>query len=235
MSFFAEVFGPLLDRIEAAKRGPVPPPEPDVWPPENVDLRPTTADEAVRRALEWVGRPSTYKLGGGAHVDLPHPFWRGSCDCSGFTGHVTGHNRIQRLGGKRVSFYTDNVVRDVWEHRSAWSMRGRIVGRGPRRLYVDADDVRPGDLVVRKGYYVAGRRVKIGHIGIIVDVKDGFARGLSAKGLEWWRFLDVVHCTPNRGRANSVVKTNARTFRKRSYIVRPRWYRPSATEPRITV
>lgn len=194
--------------------------------PANLVIRPTTRDEAIERALAWVGRKSRYRLGGGAHVDAEHPFARdGTCDCSGFTGHVTGHNRIQRIEGKRHSFYTDNAIRDAYEHRRSWIMRGGVVGAGPEHLYrgVDDDDVL-GCLIVRPGRYAkigrSWKRVKIGHVGIITAVDPGFIQGAP----DWWRMLKVVHCTPNRGRPSAVRMTDARAWRRRAYFCRPRWY-----------
>lgn len=225
MSLIREIMQPFFDLVRATSVQPVPDEE------LQLDLRHTTPHEAVLRALELVGKPSRYRLGGGANVKWQTPFdVDGTCDCSGFTGHVTGHNRIQHVAGKRVSYYTDNVVRDAWKFsRDQWRMRGKVTPEGPQKLYLPvtrAMPVRIGDLIVRPGKYSPigpARRIKIGHIGIITSVGDGFFENRKPGG-DWFLYLGVVHCTPNRGRESSVVKTNARGWRKRAYIVRPRWY-----------
>jgi hypothetical protein len=236
MSILSEWFAPVVDFLNAAKRGPIPT---EVIVPPALRVRPTTAHEAVARASGLVGEPSTYRLGGGADpLDFPgSPFDRdGTCDCSGFTAHVTGHARRQLIDGKLVSFYTDNVIRDAFRFAgSQWSMTGTVTAEGPQHLYLPVTremEVRPGDLVVKPGKYVAGRRVSIGHIMIVVDVLPGFARARGQYG--WSRLLTGVHCTPNRGRETAVLRGHpsmsfeARSTRnprgRGSYFVRPRWY-----------
>lgn len=202
--------------------------------PTDLRIRPTEAEEAVERAWSDVGRPSRYRLGGGADaLEYPaSPFDEdGTSDCSGATGHWTGHERIQVVDGKRISYYTDNIIRDMHRFghtgRDNWMMRGGITGPGPRVMYeptAGEDDVL-GCLLVTPGHYVAGRRVRIGHVRIIVAVLPGFRRGQG----RWWERLLVVHCTPNRGRDSAVRVGLAGTgpnpaVARASYIARPRWY-----------
>ena len=226
MSWLTDLFEPLLLRFHAEPEAPPPPDVPSI--PSGLRVRLTTRQEAVDRALSWVGQPSRYRLGGGADIDQPHPFAEdGTCDCSGFTAHVTGHARIQRIGGKRISYYTDNIVRDCHKYEHGWRIEGSRVGPGPRHLYTYVrGEVRPGDLIVRAGRYSkiggAWRRTKIGHVGIITGIGDRFDRSKWLEGA--WKHLRVAHCTPNRGRVSAVRLTDAKPFRRRAFIVRPRWY-----------
>lgn len=222
-----EILDPLFDLWEAARKGPVP--ELGDPPPAHLDLRSTTAEEACDRAVRWVGKPSTYRLGGGAHVSEPHPFSEdGTCDCSGFTAHVIGHNRIQRIAGKRISYYTDNIIRDAARFSgNQWRMTGRVVGDGPQHLYrrvTLSEKIQIGDLLVRQGKYLpppVGRRYRIGHVCLVT----GIGRPHQRLDPDWWRWLDCTHCTPNRGRESAVVRTNAASWRRDSFVIRPRWYR----------
>lgn len=206
MGWFGNIFAKWRDTLQVPR--PAEPPDDIAIAPQWLHLRETTRAQAVTNALRWVGRESRYRLGGGADVDKPNPFAKdGTCDCSGFTAHVTGHNRIQRIGGRRVSYYTDNIIRDA---------------EGPQHMYERApgDDVL-GCIIVKPGVYVGGARVRPGHVGIIVAVLPGFVRG----GDRWWEHLVVAHCTPNRGRKNSVVESDAKAWRKKGYILTPKYYR----------
>ena len=175
-------------------------------PPELL-IRPTTIHEAAAHARSQVELDTTYRLGGGSPVTEPSAFYLdGTSDCSGFTGWETGHNRIQHIGGHRVSFYTTHIIEDAL---------------GPQHMYelATGDDVL-GCLVVKDGKWLNGHRLWPGHVGIIVEVLSGFKRGSKY----WYRFLRVCHCTPNHGRHNSVRETDAKPWRKTGYIVRPKFY-----------
>lgn len=227
MSLLRYIARPLLDTIEASRPIPMPPDE--ARHPPDLLIRPTSSVEAITRAEDWVGRPSRYRLGGGADVTEEHPFAAdGTCDCSGFTAHVTGHARVQVIDGQTYHYNTDGVIRDACRFGGdQWRMTGGVVGDGPSRLYrrVTLDeDIMLGDLLVRAGRYapraLGGRRVAIGHIGIVTGI--GLRHERTAR--DWWRHLRMVHCRPNRGRKSAVPATDARPWRTRSYVVRPRWY-----------
>lgn len=113
--------------------------------------------EVVRRALSCVGR-GVYRLGRGGHRPAdPAPFdASGASDCSGFASWCLGLDRYQptAIDGGWIS--TDSIVRDA---------------RGPRRMFreVPIGEAKAGDLVVYPGRFVAGRRVGIGHVGVVVE------------------------------------------------------------------
>ena len=114
------------------------------------------AARVVERALRAVGT-CTYSLGkGGRHPEADSPGdGEGRCDCSGYASWALGLDRKSgAIDGGWIS--TDSIVRDA---------------RGPRRMFreVPIGDAKPGDLVVYPGRFVAGRRVGIGHVGVIVE------------------------------------------------------------------
>ena len=243
MSLWSRTIQPLLDWPKVLEYSAPPPetvrsaPAPELPLrdiPADLNIRPTTVAEAIERAEDWVNRPCEYRLGGGAPVSKPTPFsLDGTCDCSGFTCHTTGHNRIRHIDGQRVSYYTDNIVRDVWHHQHPYEMRGAIAGPGPRHLFTDPDgDEVLGAMLITKGKYLAGRRVLIGHARLVVKVLDGFRRGCREPGKEWWRFLIVVDCSPHRHRhgVEYAVKRHVAARSRRSsvatrgYLCMPRWY-----------
>lgn len=122
-------------------------------------VHPTGLDgaEVVRRALSVVGR-GTYALGkGGRRPHDPTPFdAEGRADCSGYASWCLGLDRYQPTGIDGGWISTDSIVRDA---------------NGPHKLFrvVSIDGALPGDLVVYPGRFLAGKRVGIGHVGVIVE------------------------------------------------------------------
>lgn len=110
----------------------------------------------AERARSQVGR-GVYKLGtGGRDPHAATPFITGQCDCSGFVAWCLGLDRYQpgKIDGDWVS--TTAVWRDA---------------QGPRRLFerVEPAQATAGDIVVYGSTYEHGRRVGIGHIGVVVE------------------------------------------------------------------
>lgn len=164
---------------------------------------PTTDDPpSVRRARSVVGQ-GRYRLGAGGRDPLaPTPFDReGRADCSGYLSWTLGLDRkTDRIGGGWIS--TDSIVRDA---------------TGPRRMFdlvpVNAA-VQPGDVIVYPGRYVAGRRVAIGHVGIVASVPPGWAYAAPAD----LAALRVVHCAAS-GRV-AVRESDGRAWARRGIVAR---------------
>lgn len=153
------------------------------------------AARTVARALAAVGT-CTYTLGrGGRDPDAASPGdSAGRCDCSGFASWALGLDRkTDAIGGGWIS--TDSIVRDA---------------TGPRRMFriVAAGEIRAGDLVVFGGRHVDGRRVAIGHVGVVVE---------AGPTIEASR---VAHCHGPGGRSPAISVRDGRTWR-RGVAVRP--------------
>lgn len=153
------------------------------------------AERVVARARRHLGT-GRYGLGrGGRHPDAVTPFDRdGLCDCSGFAAWSLGRDRkTDEIGGGWIS--TDSIVADA---------------TGPRRMFraVPIGEAAPGDLVVYGGQRVGGVRVRIGHVGVVVEA------GAT------WDAVRVVHC--HGGKRPAVSESTAALWgRKRGIVVRP--------------
>lgn len=169
--------------------------EPAGFPP--VLPRPDLAARTVARARSMVGR-GTYRLGaGGRHPDAASPLdAAGECDCSGFASWCIGRDRKEpQIVGGWIS--TDSIVRDA---------------TGPRVLFqaVAPIDAAPGDLVVYPGRYVDGRRVAIGHVGVVVVAADTIAD------------CRVVHCHGPSGGSPAISERDGRPWARRGIVARLR-------------
>lgn len=161
--------------------------------------------EAVRRARSVVGQ-GRYRLGkGGRRPRDPVPFDRdGFADCSGFASWAMGLDRFQpgSIGGGWIS--TDSIVRDA---------------QGPRFLFdlvPIGDVVRPGDVIVYPGRFVAGRRVAIGHVGLVVAVPPGWRYEAAAS----LKALRIIHCAASGPVA--VRESDGGPWRRRGIVARKR-------------
>ncbi len=151
------------------------------------------AARVVARALSAAGT-CTYALGrGGRHPEAASPGDAdGRLDCSGFASWCLGLDRkSDAIDGGWIS--TDSIVRDA---------------TGKRRLFRSVDEIHAGDLVVFPGRYVAGRRVAIGHVGVVVE---------AGPTIEACR---VAHCHGPSGRSPAISVRDGRTWR-RGIAVRP--------------
>jgi hypothetical protein len=155
-------------------------------------LKPCSPAEAVERALLMVGRPEEYRLGSGDYhptttADLP---WtngkRGyGCDCSGFIAWAFKYER-HRPGFNHGSWSsvsddvsTDSMCEDG-EHR--------------HELFTAVDRPMVGDLLCYPGIRGPdGKRLRIGHVGLIVGVPAEWDPKLEQFGL-----VDVVQCQAAR-------------------------------------
>ncbi len=163
------------------------------------NIRPCSAVEAVRRALLLVGSPERYVLGCGNFrphgIDLPwttNEHGTGS-DCWGYAGAWCYQLPRHRPGFNHGSWATvsddintDSSIEDG-EHR--------------RELFEVVDYPRLGDLLVYPAIRDAhGKRMRIGHVGIVV----GLCAEWDHKAPQYGE-LEVVQCQSSRRPA--VIKT----------------------------
>jgi hypothetical protein len=173
-------------------------------------VRPTTAREAVRLALNWVGY-GKYHLGAASNIFGSTPLdGEGACDCSSFVGWAIGIDRSQKWG----DYDTWRAIDDVWHLDNT----GRAISPGPRLLYdpvMPGDSPRPGDLVVKPG-----TDMYIGHIGVITAVDAGYMDS----GENWYKHLQVAHCTAGSRYPYAIQKTDASPWLGHmAYIIRPKY------------
>lgn len=199
LAFFQALAGRSDVPTAADPSAPVAPAAPPVHP--------TGLDgaEVVRRALSAVGH-GTYRLGkGGRRPHDPAPFDAGGfCDCSGFASWCLGVDRYQPTGIDGGWISTDSIVRDARGVRPSGSPM-----LGPRRMFreVEINEALPGDLVVYPGSFVAGRRVGIGHVGVIVEPGPTI---LACR---------VAHCAASKS-VGAVRVSDGRPWARRGIVVR---------------
>ena len=162
-----------------------------------------TGAEVVARALSVVGQ-GRYRLGkGGRRPANLTPFdAAGLCDCSGFAAWSMGLDRYQpgRIAGDWIS--TDAIVADAQGPGRMFAVVGRLTAAGLDR----PAGWQPGDLVAYPGRRALGRRVAIGHVGVIVEVGATIAA------------CRVCHCAAS-GRV-AVRVSDGRPWAARGIVVR---------------
>ncbi len=189
-----------------------------VYAPEKLTLA-----EVAERASFMAGGQGRYELGeGGRRPSAAMPWtigdkWPVACDCSGFSAWATGHDRRQFAHGDKLAakdgelwFDTRTIVKDA--RRATGNLVYKVV---PRTMAVV-----PGMLLV---YSPDDVGLPYGHVGIITAVKDGFVRGSTKVGKEWWRFLEVTDCSTGRGATAIRTRKDARLWsaeNRGGYIVR---------------
>lgn len=181
-----------------------------------------TRAEAVSRALSWRDAQVWYELGRGGRNPAGTPWAPGkrhpdrrTCDCSGFSAWVLGHDRRQYLppghplAGEdgETWFDTTTIVEDALKHQVLYT----LVPKGEAPL--------PGDLLVYPRNPALGLRY--GHVAVVTRVRDGFKRGARARGREWWRYLSSVDCSTGRGDRAIRERDDAKLWADRfGYLVR---------------
>jgi len=150
-----------------------------------------TPTEAVERALRHVGK-GTYALGAGDfHADRPDSPWTSKppsyeygCDCWGYAHSYAYKTSRHRPGFNKGPWATvsddincDSAIEDA-EHK--------------RELFELVDTPRIGDLLVWPSIRGPDRkRIRIGHVSIVVDVPAEWDVAAPQFGL-----LIVVQCSP---------------------------------------
>lgn len=125
------------------------------------------AKAAVKKARGWIGKNTVYKLSASTPGKI--------CDCSGMTAAAYGYKRDDKsvLGPTDGSYhYTNSIVADALDNGDFYEL-------------LPAPEI--GCFVVYPGITKAGKRIRIGHIGIVTDVPDKWAGDFST--------IKVVHCS----------------------------------------
>jgi hypothetical protein len=126
-----------------------------------------TRAEAVARARHIASlRKTVYKLGAGGRDPWAAEPWTerdgvvGS-DCIGFVMWCLGSDRLRQ-----------DVKTGTIASYGGWVNTDSAIGdaRGARQLFEVTDKPRPGDVIVYPSIYEGGKRKRVGHIGLIVDV-----------------------------------------------------------------
>ncbi len=158
--------------------------------------RPCLPAEAVSRALLLVGRPEIYVLGTGTYQPRPHedlPFTRNArgygCDCWGLAGSWCFRLPRHRMGYNKGPWAT---VTDDINTDSAIEQAEHPTAKD--RLWEVVDRPALGDLLVYPSIRdKAGKRIRIGHVGIITGLCAEWDPKAPQYGL-----LEVVQCQASR-------------------------------------
>lgn len=162
---------------------------------------------AVERARRIAALPSRYILGtGGRSPSTSTPFTtknsQTGSDCVGFTCWCLGHDRFQPTSFPHYGGWinTDSLLMDA---------------RGNRTWYDVVARPEPGDVVVFPSVHKDGKRVRIGHIGLVVAVPDDFPDDFSFTRDDrrvWLERVGVIDCAGSvarRARGRAVAGTTA--------------------------
>jgi hypothetical protein len=156
--------------------------------------------DAVARARRIAAKPSTYVLGaGGRDPQASTPFTKRNgvlgSDCVGFTSWCLGHDRFQP---ETFDLYdgwinTDSLMADA---------------RGARQWYREVDVPAPGDVVVFPSLHAGGKRIRIGHIALVVEVPGDMPVGVWTREdrRAWLSRVKVIDCAGAAARRPYAVK-----------------------------
>lgn len=125
------------------------------------------AKAAVKKARGWIGKKTVYKLSASTPGKI--------CDCSGMTAAAYGYKRDDKsvLGPTDGSYhYTNSIVADALDNQD---------------FYIPLAQPEIGCFVVYPGIAKNGKRIRIGHIGIVTEVPDKWTGDFAT--------LKVVHCS----------------------------------------
>lgn len=140
------------------------------------------AKAAVKKARGWIGKNTVYKLGSSTPGR--------QCDCSGFTASVYGYKRNDKsvLGPEDPAWHnTDSIAADALDNQD---------------FYLPLAQPEIGCFVVYPGIAKNGKRIRIGHIGIVTEVPDKWTGDFST--------IKVVHCSGGNYRktGDAIQETN---------------------------
>lgn len=196
-------------------------------------IRPTTAGEAAIRALGMVGlcpappagaprdaprSPIRYRLAaghnGGADPLAEHPAsWSfgdrvPTCDCTGLVCWALGFDRLQPHAFPHYGGYinTDSALIDAGSSRSFFEPRDGIPV--------------VGDVVIYGGQTRDGKRVKVGHWGIVVLAHRDFEPGNPTR--RNFELIRIVDCSSSMSRKTgaAIHERGAGLWAKRGQFLR---------------
>jgi hypothetical protein len=149
----------------------------------------TRREIAVERARRMAKQKTTYILGAGGRdpkASTPLTKRNGALgsDCVGFTSWCLQHDRYQP---ETFELY------DGWINTDSLMMDAK----GRRSWYAPVTKPEPGDVVVYPSLYKDGKRVRMGHIALVVEVPtefpDGFSFGQQDRRA-WLHRVLVIDC-----------------------------------------
>ncbi len=156
----------------------------------------TRREIAVERARAMAKVKSLYVLGAGGRdpkAKTPHTKRNelvGS-DCVGFTCWALQHDRYQP---------------ETFEIYDGWLNTDSIMmdARGPQDWYAEVSRPEPGDVVVFPSIHRDGKRVRMGHIGLVVEAPDGMPENVHRlahdQRLLWLSRVKVIDCAASSKR-----------------------------------
>lgn len=174
-----------------------------------------SAAEALARAQRMVGMPGAYVLGAGDYRpigdrDLPFTkHWETGklgCDCWGFVAWAYKQKRYH------PGYNHGGSVEDYINVDSAIEDGHGIRGREPKAAIwrgITRAEVQPGDLILWPSIRKDGRRVRIGHVGIVEQA--------AGDNLQEWTVLQCSSLPP-LGRA--IRRTSAGPWNGRAVFLR---------------
>lgn len=157
------------------------------------DSVPVTPDQALARARSQIGR-LRYVLGtGGRKPGNKSPGDTTlACDCSGFVSWALGMDRKQPGFGRWGWISTDSLVAMARLPDNGW--------------FEEIPRPEAGCLVVYPGKYFKGRRIQVGHVGLVSKVPAEWSANYGD--------LRVIHCSAGsqRVRGYAVAETDGRIW-----------------------
>lgn len=151
-----------------------------------------TAQQAIARARKIAALPCSYVLGTGGRspeADTPFTVRNGKlgADCVGFVLWAWGIDRYQPVDKKGIDF----PFYDGWINTD--SMISDAVGPQTTFETLSPSDAFPGCAAVYPSIWKDGKMVRMGHIGLVVDIPYGSPFTKRARDL-WFHDVKVIDC-----------------------------------------
>jgi hypothetical protein len=160
------------------------------WQALFIQVPKTRREIAVERARAMALVKSLYILGAGgrdpkAKTPLTKRLGKWGSDCIGFVLWCLGHDRYQP---ETFELY------DGWINTDSLMMDAK----GARSWYAPVAIPEPGDVVVFPSIYKDGKRIRMGHIGLVVEVPADMPENVyglpAAERRAWLAKVIVIDC-----------------------------------------